>query len=80
MQARQLHGASDLRIWNRSSWTADDQCHWNGFLSVVIGSYPSAVQCSATASTSDVVQDKKRLDNLTDKLSSGTVGGCIGRQ
>ena len=46
-----------MRERNRDSWTADDQYRWNGLLSVVIGSCPSAVQCSATESTTDVRQD-----------------------
>ena len=43
MRARRLGGASDLRERNRASWTADDQYRWNGFVSVVIASCPSAI-------------------------------------
>ena len=55
MLARRLGGAPALRERNRALWTADDQYHWNGFLSVVISSCPSSVQRSATDSTINLI-------------------------
>ena len=61
MLAIRLGGALYYMERNRAMWTADDQYRWNGFLSVVNGSCPIAVQCSATESTSDVGQIQKRI-------------------
>ena len=57
IRARHLGGASALRVRNGASLTDVGQYRWNGFLSVVVGSCPIAVQRSATMSTSDVGQD-----------------------
>ena len=61
MLARRQGGESDLSEKNGASWTDDEQYRWNGFFSVVFGSCPSAGQCSASVSTSDVDKIKKRL-------------------
>ena len=59
MPARRLGRALDLKEQNRALWSVDHQYCCNGFLSVIIGSCPSAVQCSVTESTSNVGQDSK---------------------
>ena len=96
MRARRLGGAPALREQNRAYWTADDQYLWNGFLSVVISSSPSSATKSTSDVGQDssiachklfginLKERKKRfkkvLENLTNKFSSGTQGGCIGWQ